>query len=78
MKSILVILFILTLTSCANTSANLKRETARFIGNISSEQVTVSNIQRGATEVKWKAHTNNGLYNCESDDMVRRVHCVKN
>lgn len=67
----------LALIGCANTSANLQRETARSIGGISSEQVTVSDVQRGMTDVKWKAETPSGLYNCEADDMVRRVNCVK-
>ena len=68
---------VLALIGCANTSANLQRETARFIGGISSEQVTVSDVQRGMTDVKWKAETPNGLYNCEADDMVRRVNCTR-
>ena len=70
-------LFTLALIGCASTSANLERETARSIGGISSEQVTVSDVQRGMTEVKWKAETPSGQYNCEADDMVRRVNCVK-
>ena len=67
---------VLVLSACANTQGNLERETARFIGGISSEQVTVSNVDRGATDVKWKAETPAGRYNCEADDMVRRVNCV--
>lgn len=67
----------LSLFGCANTSANLQRETARYIGGISSEQVTVSDVQRGLTDVKWNAATPNGLYTCEADDMVRRVNCIK-
>jgi len=35
----------LALIGCANTSANLQRETARSIGGISSEQVTVHSVQ---------------------------------
>lgn len=69
--------FALMVIGCANTSANLQRETARSIGGITSEQVTVSDVQRGMTDVKWKAATPSGLYNCEADDMVRRVNCVK-
>lgn len=67
---------LLALSACANTQANLERETARFIGGISSEQVTVSDVDRGATDVNWKAETPKGRFSCEADDMVRRVNCV--
>ncbi len=82
MKRSILVLFTLASTfgfmaGCASTPANLQRETARYIGNIKSEQVTVSDIKRGATEVKWTADTPNGKYDCSADDMVRRVHCVK-
>jgi len=72
--SLLVIVFIL---GCASTSANLQRETAKVIGDISPEQVTILNIDRGITNVKWEAETPKGKYNCSADDMVRRPHCVK-
>ena len=63
---------------CASTTENLQRETARSIdGNVSPEQVTVSDIDRGATSVKWKASAPTGSYDCSADDMVRRVLCVK-
>jgi len=63
---------------CASTGDNLQRETARSIGgNVSPEQVTVSDIDRGATSVKWKATAPNGRYDCSADDMVRRVLCTK-
>lgn len=65
------------LVGCANTPDNLQRETARFIGGLTSDQVAVSDVQRGATNVSWKAATSSGQYNCEADDMVRRVNCVK-
>ena len=74
---LLVGMFTMALVGCASTPANLQRETARFVGGISSEQVTVSNIERGMTDVKWKAKTPSGTYNCEADDMVRRVNCTK-
>jgi len=61
---------------CASTTANLQRETANFI-NVAPEAVTVSNINRGATAVKWDAQTQDTAYSCNADDMVRRVHCVK-
>ena len=63
---------------CASTGDNLQRETARSIGgNVSPEQVTVSDIDRGATSVKWKASAPTGNYDCSADDMVRRVLCTK-
>lgn len=63
---------------CASTGDNLQRETARSIGgNVSSEQVTVSDIDRGVTSVKWKASAPTGSYDCSADDMVRRVLCIK-
>jgi hypothetical protein len=73
----LVMVFLL-LTGCASTPANLQRETARFIGDISPDQVSVSNIQYGITDVKWEADTPKGGYSCSADDMVRRTYCVKN
>jgi hypothetical protein len=40
---------------CVNTAANLQRETARYIGgNVSPEQVTISDIDRGITDVNGK------------------------
>jgi len=66
------------LIGAASSEENLKRETARSIGgNISPEQVKVSDIDRGATNVKWKASAPSGNYECSADDMVRRVLCVK-
>ena len=63
---------------CASTVDNLQRETARSIGgNVSPEQVTVSDIDRGATSVKWKASAPTASYDCSADDMVRRVLCTK-
>lgn len=63
---------------CASTGDNLQRETARSIGgNISPDQVRVTDVDRGMTSVKWKATAPTGTYDCSADDMVRRVHCVK-
>ena len=62
---------------CASTDENLQRETARFIGDISPDQVKVSNVQRGVTDVKWEAETPKGVYSCSADDMVRRPYCAK-
>ena len=63
---------------CANTNANLGRETARSIGgNVSPEQVQITDVDRGMTSVTWKATAPTGIYDCSADDMVRRVLCVK-
>lgn len=64
------------LVSCASSETNLKQATANNIGGILSNNVTVSDIDRGATTVSWKAKTNDTNYSCESDDMVRKVNCV--
>lgn len=62
---------------CANSDANLRRETARYIGNLTPDEVTVSDVKRGVTNVDWAATTNKGHYKCSADDMLRRVFCVK-
>ena len=67
----------LLLVGCASTPDNLARETARSIGGLRSDQVTVSDVKRGATSVSWVATTPLGVYDCEADDMVRRVNTVK-
>jgi hypothetical protein len=72
-----VVMVCLLLTGCGSTPANLQRETGRFIGDISPDQVSVSNIQYGVTDVKWEAETPKGGYSCSADDMVRRPYCVK-
>lgn len=78
MKRIIWLVFAtLMFVACANTDANLRRETARFIGNLTPDQVAVSDVNRGMMNVDWKATTPNGNYVCNADDMVRRVNCVK-
>ena len=67
----------LFIVGCASTPDNLARETARTIGGLTSSQVTVSDVKRGATSVSWVAKTPSGVYDCEADDMVRRVNAVK-
>jgi hypothetical protein len=80
MKRIVFCIFVLFMVvGCANTDANLRRETARIIGgNFTPDQVTVSNVDRGMTNVDWTAVTPDGTtYKCSSDDMLRRPNCVK-
>lgn len=66
-----------SLAGCASTAGNLQRETARYLGDVSPDAVTVSNIDRGATSVSWTADTPKGHFSCSADDMVRRPYCVK-
>lgn len=73
----LVALLVCLTVGCANTTANLQRETARFIGDVLPEEVAVSNVDRGLTSVKWDAQSKGATYKCSADDMVRRVHCVR-
>jgi hypothetical protein len=69
---------VVILSGCASTGDNLQRETARSIGgNVSPDDVTVSDIERGITSVKWKASAPSGKFDCSADDMVRRVLCTK-
>lgn len=78
MKKIMLLVFAtLILVACANTDANLRRETARNIGDLTPDEVTVSNVDRGMTNVDWQATTPKGNYKCSADDMLRRVNCVK-
>ncbi len=72
-----VVLVSLFPLGCASTAGNLQRGTARYLGDISPDQVRVSNIQRGITDVKWEADTPKGIYSCSADDMVRRPYCLK-
>ena len=77
-KACLLVVISVSFIGCANTEANLKRETARYIGgNVSVDQVVVSGVDRGASDVKWKASAPTGNYDCSADDMVRRVYCTK-
>ena len=82
MKKIIQIISVsivaITMPGCASIDANLTRDTARSIGgNVSPEQVTVTNVNRGMTSVTWKATAPTGSFDCSADDMVRRVLCVK-
>ena len=77
MKNILIfITAAMLLVGCASTS-DYARETARTIGGLRSDQVTISDVKRGMTHVSWVASTPSGVYDCEADDQVRRVNAVK-
>ena len=76
-KLFLFLVLCILCVGCANSDSNLRRESARVIGNVSPEQVTVYDVNRGMMNVDWKADTPNGKYKCSSDDMMRRPFCVK-
>ncbi len=67
----------LAVIGCGNETADLQKETAKYIGSLASEQVTVYDIDRSMVDVKWKANTPNGKYSCEADQKLRGVKCVK-
>lgn len=77
LSSGLVVSLGIALVGCASTEAGLQKATASKIGGVMSKDISVSDIDRGATSVSWKAKANNVNYSCESDDMVRNVNCVK-
>ena len=83
-KVVVIVTFLLALTvfagSCtsARSEENVRLETARAIGGITSEQVTISNLNVGMKTATWDAETPLGRYKCESDDMLKRgANCVK-
>ncbi len=65
------------LSACASTNDNLQRATATEVGNTRTSDVAVTNVNRKATSVSWTAKAPAGCYECDADDMVRKVHCVK-
>jgi hypothetical protein len=78
-KMVCILVFIaFAIMGCANKAANLQRESARNIGgNISANQVVISDVDRSITDVKWKASAPSGNYDCKADDMLRSVYCTK-
>lgn len=63
---------------CASTQQNLAMATATEIGGLTSKDVEVSEVDRGMTHVRWVATTKDGrVYDCEADDMVRKVNVVE-
>ena len=77
MKLIFIFALALLLSSCASSIESLQRATANEAGNTLTRDVTIYNVNRGVTTVSWQAKTPSGCYECDADDMVRRVHCVK-
>ena len=81
----------LCVASCTTTRSdeNVRLKTARAVGGVTSEQVTISNLhtwmKKGPTELavspvagNWEAETPKGHYQCQSEDMLKRsANCVK-
>lgn len=63
-------------TACQSNDANLRKETARIIGNYTPDDITVSEVKRSQTTIDWKATTPRSTYKCTADDMFNRVKCV--
>jgi hypothetical protein len=76
MKPSYAIALCLAFCSCASSIESLQRATAIEVGNTRTGDVTIFNVHRGATSVSWQAKTPSGCFECDADDMVRRVHCV--
>ena len=77
MKFILFSLLAILLCSCASSVESLQRATANQVGNTLTQDVVIYNVHRGVSSVSWQAKTPTGCYQCDADDMVRQVHCVK-
>lgn len=82
----------LCVASCTTTRSdeNFRLKTARAIGGVTSEQVTISNLHTWMTNsggfemavspvsANWEAETPKGHYQCESYDWLKRgANCVK-
>lgn len=72
-----IVLIGVGLTSCASSIENLQKATASNISGVSSSDVAVTGVDRGATSVSWVAAAKGQNYKCEADDMVRKVNCIK-
>jgi hypothetical protein len=79
MARVFAVLLVFASLACASSGANLQRESARQIGEgLAPDAVKVSDVKRGASSVTWVATTPSGaVYDCSSDDMMRRPYCAK-
>jgi hypothetical protein len=76
-KFLILVLAFGFLCSCASSTGKLQLVTAGKVGNTLIGDVTIYNVQRGATTVSWQAKTPTGCYQCDADDMLRQVNIVK-
>jgi hypothetical protein len=82
----------LCVASCTTTTTrygDVRPKTARAIGGVTSEQVTISNLHSwmkrapfamavSPVSANWEAETPKGHYICESDDWLKcGTNCVK-
>ena len=83
----------LCVASCTTTTRsdeNVRLKTARAIGGVTSEQVTISNLHTwmmrntsgfemavSPVSANWEAETPKGHYQCESYDWLKGANCVK-
>ena len=82
----------LCVASCTTTRSdeNVRLKTARAIGGVTSEQVTISNLHTWMENTSgfrmavspvaenWEAETPKGHYQCRSGDMLKRsTICIK-
>jgi len=63
----------------ASHNDRLQAATTQALGNqFDYTAVTISEVKRGMTQVKWKAKTPSGNYICFDDDMMRgAASCIK-
>jgi len=89
----ILVIAMLCVASCATIGSygNVRLKTARAVGGVTSEQVTISNLHTrmmtrpsgfalavSPVAGNWEAETPKGHYQCQSEDMLKRsVHCVK-
>jgi len=74
----MVVAVSLLAVGCASAPQNLAMATASEIGGYVSKDIEVSEVNRGMTRVSWVAKTSDGrVYDCEADDMVRKVNAVE-
>lgn len=70
-----IVLALLLVGGCASTTGHLQLATAHQFPGMGPEQVTVSQVSRSVTQVRWSAQTPQGPVQCWADDMMRRVVC---
>jgi len=65
------------LAGCGLSESGLRAGTANELGRMTSDQVRVSDIDRGAIKTRWTARTPRGRYRCEADHAMVNVVCVR-